>query len=166
MCGGTHAHQRYLVTRFAANDGLEVADDRRKRVRPDGGADEIVRRADVRDPIPHGFVDGILQRPAARVHRHHRGAEQLHAEHIQRLAAHIFGAHVDDELQAELGANRGARHAVLSGARLGNDAPVARPMARGQWHVPSAAREPESGRTGRMGRGAADRLPRRRANSA
>ena len=56
------------------------------------------------------------------------GAEHAHAEDVQRLARHVFGAHVDDALEAEQRARRGRRHAVLSGAGLGDDAALAHPL--------------------------------------
>ena len=56
------------------------------------------------------------------MHGSHLGAEQLHPEHVESLALHIDGAHIDDAFEAEQRARRGRRHTVLSGAGLGNDA--------------------------------------------
>src|SRR6266849_538987 len=54
-----------LLARFAADDGLKIADHRWIRMRAENGAEEIVRGADVGDPVAHGFVDGVLERAAA-----------------------------------------------------------------------------------------------------
>ena len=53
------------------------------------------------------------------------GAEQLHAEDVERLALDVLAAHVDDALEAEHGADRGRGNAVLAGAGLGDDARLA-----------------------------------------
>ena len=62
---------------------------------------------------------------AAGVDRPHVGAEQLHAEHVERLPRHVFGAHVDVALEPEQRADRGRGDAVLPGAGLGDDPPLA-----------------------------------------
>ena len=55
----------------------------------------------------------------------HLGAEQAHAEHVQRLAAHVDLAHVHDALHAEQrGRGRGG-DAVLARAGLGDQARLA-----------------------------------------
>ena len=51
----------------------------------------------------------------------HRRAEHLHAEDVERLAAHVLRPHVHDALEAEERADRRRRDAVLAGARLGDD---------------------------------------------
>ena len=56
---------------------------------------------------------------------HDLGAEQPHAEDVQRLPRHVLGAHVDVALEPEQRAGGRRRHAVLSGAGLGDDAPLA-----------------------------------------
>ena len=55
----------------------------------------------------------------------HLGAEQAHAEDVERLARHVVDAHVDHALEAEQRADRGGGDAVLAGARLGDDARLA-----------------------------------------
>ncbi len=62
---------------------------------------------------------------AAGIDALHRRAEQPHAKHVERLPPHVFGAHVDDALEAEQRARRGAGDAVLPGAGLGDDARLA-----------------------------------------
>ena len=57
--------------------------------------------------------------------RPHFGAEQLHAEDVQLLAADVFLAHVDDAFEAEVGTGGGGGDAVLAGAGLGDHALLA-----------------------------------------
>ena len=116
-----------LRPRLAADDRLELADHQRVRMRPEHRAEEVVRVADVRDPVAHRFVDGVLQRAAAGVDAEHLGAEQTHPEDVQRLPSHVLGAHVDVAVEAEERARRRRRHAVLTGAGLGDDPPLAHP---------------------------------------
>ena len=89
---------------------------------------------DVGHPVAHRFVDRVLQRAAARIHLAHGRAEQPHAQHVGRLPRHVFGAHVDVALEAEQRAGRRRRDAVLSRARLGDDAALAH--AAGQQRLP------------------------------
>jgi hypothetical protein len=58
----------------------------------------------------------------------HLGAEQPHAEHVERLAGHVDLAHVDDALHAEQRGGRGAGDAVLAGTGLGEQTPLAHPL--------------------------------------
>ena len=58
------------------------------------------------------------------------GAEQAHAHHVERLAAHVLGAHVDDALEVEQGAGGGRGDAVLAGAGLGDDAALAHALGQ------------------------------------
>jgi hypothetical protein len=67
----------------------------------------------------------VLQGACAGVDAADLGAEQSHPEDVERLAIHVFGAHVDVALQPEERAGGRARHAVLAGAGLGDDAPLA-----------------------------------------
>jgi hypothetical protein len=78
-------------------------------------------RAHVRDPVAHGLVDGLLERPLARLDAPDLGAHEAHPEDVERLPLHVDRAHVDDALKAELGADRGRGHAVLAGAGLRYD---------------------------------------------
>ena len=82
------------------------------------------------DPVAHRLVDRVLQRAAAGVDARDLGAEQPHAEDVQRLALHVLGAHVDVALEAEQRAGRRRRDAVLPGAGLGDDAPLAHALRR------------------------------------
>jgi hypothetical protein len=66
------------------------------------------------------FIASLSVAAPAR-HRHHFGAQQLHAEHVGRLARHIGRAHVDDAGQAEARADRGGGDAVLARAGFRDD---------------------------------------------
>ena len=102
-------------------------------MRPERRAEQVVRVFGPRDPVAHRFVDRVLERAAAGVDALDLGAEQPHAEDVERLARHVFGAHVDDALEAEQRARGGAGDAVLAGAGLGDDALLAH--ARGQQRL-------------------------------
>ena len=80
---------------------------------------------DVRHPVAHRLVDGVLQRALARVHLAHLRAEQPHAEDVEPLPPHVLRAHVDDASQPEERADGRGRDAVLPRARLGDDALLA-----------------------------------------
>ena len=136
MSGSRPACSSDLLARFAADHRLELADHQRIRMRAERRAEQVVRVVDVRDPVAHRLVDRVLERPAAGVHLLDRRPEQLHADDVQRLAAHVLGAHVDDALEAEQRAGGRRRHAVLPGAGLGDDAPL--PHARASSACPSA----------------------------
>src|SRR5579872_190687 len=115
----------YLRSRLASDDTLEVADDAGIGVGADGGADEIVRRFDIGHPVADGLVDGVFESAAAGGDGADLGTQQLHAEDVERLAVDVFLTHVDDALQPQLGADGGGGDAVLAGAGLGDDAPLA-----------------------------------------
>src|SRR5205814_9874207 len=90
-------------------------------MRSEDRADDVVRRANVRDPIANRFVDRIFQRAAAALHRYDFGAEEMHAKDVELLARHIDFARVDDALQSEERAGGGGGDAVLAGAGLRDD---------------------------------------------
>ena len=117
----------HLLTRLPPDDALQLAHDRRVRVRPDAGADEVVRRLDVRDPVADRLARRLLQRARAELHRAHLGAEEPHALDVRALAAHVLGAHVHDALEPEARADGRRRDAVLPRSGLGDDAPLAEP---------------------------------------
>ena len=58
-----------LLLDLLPDDALEVAHDRGEGVRPDGGAVEVVCDGQVRDPVAHGLVHGVLQCLRARSDR-------------------------------------------------------------------------------------------------
>ena len=110
---------------FASDDFVEVAHHGRIRMRAQHAAQQIMRGANVGDPVAHGFVDGVFQRARTGIHAAHFRSQQPHAEDIQFLAAHVLGAHVDDAFEAEQRADRSRGDAVLSGAGFGDDAALA-----------------------------------------
>src|SRR5918996_716818 len=114
-----------LLARLAADDGLEVAHDLRVGVRADAGADQVVRRLDVRDPVADRLARRLLERARPELHGPHLRAEEAHALHVRLLALHVLGAHVDDALEPEARADRGGGDAVLARAGLCDDALLA-----------------------------------------
>ena len=109
-----------LLDRFAADDGLEVADDAGEGVWADDRAEDVVRGFDTAHPVAHGFVDGVAESARAAGDGADLGAEELHAEDVRRLAADVFFAHVDDAVEAEMGTGGGGGDAVLAGASFGD----------------------------------------------
>jgi hypothetical protein len=116
-----------ICSRASADHLVEIAHHLRIGLRAVGRAEDVVGRADIRDPVAHRLVDRLLERLLARLDAADLGAHQPHPEDVQGLALHVDGAHVDDALEAELGADGRRRHAVLAGARLGDDALLAHP---------------------------------------
>ncbi len=107
-----------LGSHFAADDRLKIANHEWIRMRPENRAKHVIGCADVRYPIAHRFIDGVLQRLAARRNRHHAGSQQFHSEKVQFLAADVFLTHVDIALQAQQRADSRRRHTMLPGARF------------------------------------------------
>ena len=116
-----------LGGRFVADPALEVANDRRVRVRPHRRAQDVVGRLDVRHPVAHRLVDGVLERRRAARDRPDLGPERAHPEHVRLLTLDVHGAHEHDARQAEERAGRGGRDAVLAGARFGDHPLLAEP---------------------------------------
>ena len=125
---GKRAGQRQQLGAGLVTDAAgEVTHQRREGMRPGGGAQHVVRRVDVGDPVAKRLVDGVLQRPAAVRDRDDLGAEHPHPGHVQRLPLGVDLAHVDDAVQPEVGA-RGCRgDAVLAGSGLGDHPLLAHP---------------------------------------
>jgi hypothetical protein len=126
--GECPGHVEHLRPSFVTDERLELAHEIRVRVRADDRTETEVGVGDVGDPVAHRLVDGVLERPAARLDRVHLGTEQAHAEHVQFLTSDIDGAHVHRALEAHQRRRGGARHAVLAGARVGDDASLAHPL--------------------------------------
>ena len=125
MRGQTLFGGENLLAGFAADDGLKIADHRRIRMRAENGAEKIVRGADVGDPVAHGFVDGVFQGAAAGIDADDLRAEHAHARNVERLARHVFRAHVDDAFEAEMRGDGGGGDAVLACAGFRDDARLA-----------------------------------------
>ena len=113
--------RRELGRSLVADPALEVPDDGRVGMRPHRGAQDVVGRLDVRHPVAHRLVDGVLERGRARGDRADLGAQRAHPQDVGSLALDVLGAHVHDARQLEQGAGRCRRDAVLSGPGLGDD---------------------------------------------
>ena len=122
--------RRDLGRGLVADPALEVADDRRVRVRAHRRAEHVMRGLDVRDPVAHRLVDRVLQRRRAGRHRADLGAERPHPEDVRALALDVLGAHVDDARQVEQGAGGGGRNTVLAGSGLGDHPGLAKPAGQ------------------------------------
>ena len=112
---------------LVADPALEVAHDRRVRVRAHGRTQHVVGRLDVGHPVAHRLVDRVLERRRPRRHRAHLGAQRAHPQDVGALALDVLGAHVDDAREVEQRTGRRGRHAVLAGAGLGDDPGLAEP---------------------------------------
>ncbi len=110
-----------LLARLVADHPLVLAHHQRERVRSGHRPEHVVRRLDVGDPVAHRLVDGVLQRARAGGDGDDLGAEQPHPGHVERLAAGVLLAHVDDAVEAEQRGRGGGGDAVLAGAGLGDD---------------------------------------------
>ena len=113
--------RHHLLAGLAADDALEVAHHRRIGMRAGDRADAVEGVLDVGHPVAERLVHGVLEGLRAGLHRHHLGAEHLHAEDVRLLPLDVDGAHVDDAVEAEARAQRRGRDAVLAGAGLGDD---------------------------------------------
>src|SRR5262245_43046649 len=82
----------------------------------------VIRGANIRHPIPTGFVKSVLQRVASGRYRDDAGAEQLHAEDIEFLSANVFLAHVNIAFETQERAYGRRSDSVLSGAGFRDDA--------------------------------------------
>ena len=80
----------HLLARLDADDAVEVADHLGERVRAGHGAEDVVRRRDVGDPVAQRLVDGVLERLAAVVDGHDLGAEQPHPGDVEGLALGVL----------------------------------------------------------------------------
>ena len=93
-----------------------------------------MRGLDVRDPVADRGRDRLLQRSRADVDRLDDRSEQPHPLDVRPLPPHVLGAHVDDALEVEQRARRRGGDAVLAGAGLGDDPPLAHPL--GEQRLP------------------------------
>ena len=59
-CVGQPTPIQALLARLPADDPVELADHLGERCRPGDGAEQVVRRGDVGDPVAHRLVDRVL----------------------------------------------------------------------------------------------------------
>ena len=71
--------RQQLSGRLIADDPLQIADEDRIRVRSHCRSQDVVRGLDVRHPVAHRLVDGVLQGGRAGCHWPDLGAERVHA---------------------------------------------------------------------------------------
>src|ERR1019366_10221825 len=90
-----------LTQRLAPDHGLEIAYDQWIGMGPEDRADDVVRGADIRDPVADRFIDRVLQGAAAAGDGNDFGAEEAHTEDVHILAGHVDRAPVDDAVEAE-----------------------------------------------------------------
>ena len=119
-----------LTSKLSTDHTLKIADQGGERVRSDRRPEDIMRRSDVRDPIPQRFVDGVLERLLARGHGMNLGTEQPHSLNVRRLAFHVPGPHVHLGGNSQGGADHRRRDPMLARARLGDESSL--PHALGE----------------------------------
>ena len=116
-----------LTPRLLPDDRLELPHHQRVGMRTENRPQQIAGVADVGHPVAHRLVDGVLQGPAAGVDAGDLRAEQPHPDHVEGLARHVLGAHVDLAGEPEEGAGGGRGHPVLSRAGLRHHPALAHP---------------------------------------
>src|SRR5579864_5035373 len=99
-------------------------------MRSEHAAQQIVRGADVGDPVAHRLVDSILQCARARIHAAHLGPEQAHAENVELLPPHVFGSHVDYALESEQRADSCGSNAMLTSPGFCDNAALAHALGK------------------------------------
>ena len=75
----------------------------------------------IRNPIAHGFVDGLLKRALSGAHTPNFCTHEAHTINIKRLSLHVSLAHVNDCLHPKTGADRSRSRTVLTGSGLGDN---------------------------------------------
>ena len=98
---------------------------------PRNRADHVEGVADRRRPVAQRLVHRVLQGACPGLDDRDGGAEELHAEDVEALPAHVLRAHEDLATHAEQRGDGGGRDAVLARARL-RDQPALLETARDQ----------------------------------
>src|SRR5437016_5287915 len=114
-----------LLASFTADAAMKIAHHYRVWVSSEDRSEQVMRGANIGDPIAHGLVNGIFERAGTRIHWPHFSPKQTHAKDVQLLAPHVLAAHIDYAFKSEQRADRGAGHTVLTCSRFGDDAPLA-----------------------------------------
>ena len=71
-----------LLPRLIADHALKLANHVRIWMRASGGADDVMRIANVGNPVTHGFIQRVLQGPCAARDWHNRRPEQFHSKYV------------------------------------------------------------------------------------
>ena len=111
-------HFDELFPRLDADDALELAHHQRERMRPDDRADAVNRVHGIGEIRFERRVHRFLQRSRAARDGDDFRAEHLHAHHVRVFFPDVRLAHVDFHGNAEVGARRRQRDAVLPRARF------------------------------------------------
>ena len=119
-----------LLPSFPADDRLELPHHQGVGMGTEHRSQQVVGVSDMGHPVAHGFVDGVLERAAARVHRPDGGAEQTHAKQVEGLPLHVLRAHVHIALQVEQRTRGRRRDTVLACPGLGDDPSLAHPYGQ------------------------------------
>ncbi|MPM98439.1 hypothetical protein SDC9_145625 [bioreactor metagenome] len=123
----TPSHFRHLYQALLADHGLKIALHHRIRVWSGNRANDIKSVANIGHPVTHGFIEGILQGLGARLNRHHRRPQQLHAVDVGCLALDVLCAHVHHAFHPVARSHGRSRHPVLPGTGLGDHPRLAHP---------------------------------------
>ena len=91
----------HLLTGLQPDHPVEVAHHRRERVRARDRAEQVVGGGDVGDPVAQRLVDRVLQRARPVRDRHDPGPSSRMSRDVERLAAGVDLAHVDDALEPD-----------------------------------------------------------------
>ena len=111
-----------LLTGFATDDRLKIADYAREGVWPHDASKNVVGVLDGSHPVAHGLVDGISQSSASSGNWLNNGAHGPHFKNIQFLTADIFLPHENRAWEAQEGTCGGTGDTVLARSSFGNDA--------------------------------------------
>src|SRR4029450_4930727 len=115
-----------LLTCLAADDGLQLTDELGVGMWSNTGADHVVGRLDVRDPVADRLACRLLERPRAELDGTHLWAEEAHGRGGGGcMSRHVRGAQVDDAVEPEPRADRRGGDAVLARSGLRDDALLA-----------------------------------------
>src|SRR6185436_2201119 len=107
---------------FASDYTLVVSHHERVGMWTKSAAEQVIGVGDICDPIAQRFVNCVFESSRAGVYFTNFRAEQLHAKNVQLLTTHVFGAHVDHTIESKQRADSRGCDAVLTRARLGDDA--------------------------------------------
>src|SRR2546423_992996 len=81
----------------------------------------------IRHPIPHRFVDRLLQRRLAGCHRDNLRVKEFHARNIESLTLHVDLAHIDHTLTSEARGHCSGSDAMLTRSGFGDDSSFTHP---------------------------------------